>query len=124
MQTSISPAARAVDAPRRAIATMQREVAQKENEIMAPQVIVYSCVTAGYDDVTGTLLRGEPVREDNVKFVLFTSKVALSKTSLDVMLTIKLILVLAELFSGFIIVILGLKASKDLIASKIFILEK
>jgi len=52
--------------------------------------------------------------------VLFTSKVALSKTSLDVMLTIKLILVLAELFAGFIIVILGLKASKDLIASKIF----
>lgn len=49
-------------------------MAQKENRIMDPKVVVYSCVTAGYDDVTGTLLRGIPVREDNVKFVLFTDR--------------------------------------------------
>lgn len=38
------------------------------------QVIVYSCVTSRYDEVDQTLLRGDPVHEDNVKFVLFTDR--------------------------------------------------
>ena len=39
---------------------------------MTPKVIVYSCVTAGYDDLARTLFQGTPIPEDNVKFVLFT----------------------------------------------------
>lgn len=38
------------------------------------QVIVYSCVTSRYDEVDQTLLRGNPVSEDNVKFMLFTDR--------------------------------------------------
>jgi hypothetical protein len=39
---------------------------------MLPKVIVYSCVTAGYDDITQTLLSSAPTPEENVTFVLFT----------------------------------------------------
>ena len=38
------------------------------------RVIVYSCVTSGYDNIDRAILRSDPIREDNVQFRLFTDK--------------------------------------------------
>lgn len=38
-------------------------------------IVVYSCVTANYDNLDRTLFRSNPVAEDNVQFILFTDDV-------------------------------------------------